>query len=1196
MPTFQIKLAGVDITDLLIDDPMEIQASSEVPHFSDTEMSDITFRVYSQDSDFDPLKANNFFERHWDRKEPQRFNRTGYKAPVEIISDGSAIFVGHVIDVVHDPTTDSATLHASDLSRDLRESDLSLEPFGLQRYVLAPVGEDVSGLHVDYPLPPSAAPVFPKSVAARLGSRDLTRVNILKTEGVNADTDFVVNGGVPEIRTPEALPQMPAVKFREPYRWVRVETLVKRILESVDNTLEADIDVPNWTTPAREFATRGRVGWHIEGGESYQSAMNWGYTGYVRDFVVNPENNDAFFLYGSSEYTNSIIHYDYEEDTYTQHRFSLSGVTGIQSLWRIATPNYEHFYVLGTKEEGFTERGHNYHSGSSQPGKPVVYKFVLSTKTWSVFDDTNSPQLANYIHTSNDTGGGVNRWYGDTGRLFHAWRDDDSGRNYLAYIIQQQRQTDSGIRVLRLSESSGEVQSYLFAAHQPIHSRTGLGSNYAIDQTSRRIFRVSVDNTGVLHLYRTPVGITGVFSELRTETADPDYLDVSHLVAHTTGGVTTVYGVLQFKRPMRGLAGSALVRFRSNNAWAMETLKEYNYNFFGARGGVVHNDEIYYFEGSRYQYEYQGGDMLPRRAETPPGQLIEVSSGTIKNHGRVWQSKIIPGDTHGEVFGVHDAIIAPMRSDGERLHLLAGYGNVPRSIENPPTLYTDKTGKRDLSADTHSDDIANWQWVTYGRSQPLYLERFEVSERQKAWEALRELAAVSYSHIGFKHEVVDGITVSRFYFRPRPGVQTHPLVRTFDNYSVDESLVSVDVKPTYSQLYNQIRGSVTYTIKDLIPDALDVRELLAENSDSITFNGVKPLSIDMSRLTHHQLWWAGILADRYLKEVSTLNSDVRVLADWSPSLAIGDVVAFDVRRPPFKDIHKTSLEDTRRAYIVQLIHNVSADGDTAWTTQIVARTFTQQDVTPADTTAPQIETVRPPTLSTDEPEAEGRRGPWSGFGLTWDSSTSQVVVLDNVANQAYAYLYPSRDQDISIDLGTGDWRDASGAGATYYFLDAATPALRAYTRSSDFTAITPQTASNIDLPAGDWVAVATTDTTAYVLNKSDAKVYVFRLSDGQRLSRQEIPLRLRANWKSMAVSDGQLHLLVGDAGITIAYDLSTKNRVDGNVKTYIQGAVDWVGLESSDATDRSGLYVLRQDSTRILAYTPGRDSEKDFRL
>ena len=45
------------------------------------------------------------------------------------------------------------------------------------------------------------------------------------------------------------------------------------------------------------------------------------------------------------------------------------------------------------------------------------------------------------------------------------------------------------------------------------------------------------------------------------------------------------------------------------------------------------------------------------------------------------------------------------------------------------------------------EDIDNWQWLTLGRKQQLYLEKIETSDRVNAWSLLKKLAELANARL-----------------------------------------------------------------------------------------------------------------------------------------------------------------------------------------------------------------------------------------------------------------------------------------------------------------------------------------------------------------------------------------------------------------------------------------------------------------
>ena len=936
------------------------------------------------------------------RLTPRRMsgNRIAFNAPVRIESDSTVLFEGIVIDVLPNVTDGSVRITASDKSRDLRESEVSDE-FGLERYVSLGQPDDDK----TYTIPQTAGPIQERSVEALVyaisdtgilvNPRDLNRTDVLGSEGIADPLQYTVNADTSLQTANDLEPENHVVhaKFYEPLRWKRVETLVKRLVEDADPDVSVDVQVPTWKTKDAEFCTRGRVGWEVEGGESLANPPQWGYTGYVRDFVVNPANNDAFFLYGGwhngVEYPNAIIHYDHANDAYTRYPMDNSHDKRdgeYLSCWRLTTTDFQTFYVLGCVSMRAEERanvtppprkypfGNNYNASYRpypanndiiEDDLPRIVRFDFS-QTPPVWDSSpmnmyttgesgERPQLGNYIHIENlDTNNPYSNLYkniwADTRRLFRAFTFNNN--HYLAYIYQKRDGTD-GVAIYR---SNGDTIHRIPVPVQE-RSKTLIGSEYGIDEVNGMVYRITVTSSGTLTLSRVSiVSISGnTWQTVSTILNQSAAYNVTDILVHTVGGVTTVYGTEQSKYDVgRALPKGRLVRFRSNNiindgvtnGWERETIKEYPYYIFSARGGVVHNNEVYYFEGGLDVYgnpapietssvavQSQPRDedvpILDRRAEYryPTGTLIEVSTGDVVEHGLVWRSSY-SSEVDIYDYGAHTAILAPLQSDGNLVHCVAGYGDILKSDAFPVRLQHHYTA--DDLLEEPQNDINNWQWVTFGYDQELYIERFVVREQQRIWQILKELAALTYSRLYFENDTL--------YFKSRAvyaGYAT-AIDDYADNYSVNENLISVHVNPLYSQIKNQIRGNIQYLLPDATPPTDRLREEFAQDPDSVKYIGKRILDVEMGRLTHHQVWWARMLAERLLVERSKAVYEADFAVTWAPDLKVGDIVQIDVRDPsPDLSIPNTVL-DNFDVQVVSVTQKISTNDD-GFTTEAVGR-------------------------------------------------------------------------------------------------------------------------------------------------------------------------------------------------------------------------------------------------------------------
>ena len=1013
---FHVNIAGIDVTDKIIGSSIVIRHSSDFPFFGDTEISDVTFDIVSEDSEFDPLKSSNWFSTNWNRgtgsQEDLKWNQTGLRCPVRMewtegSNDPIPMFTGVIVNIIPDIATESATIQCTDASYQLRETEMELTDFGIERYIQVgdPDNENV------YKLPPTAVRVNPKTVKARHPNStqtndELTRVDELefanrdKCTLADSDIRFIVIPNTPAIQTDRELTDTAvSVLFREPHRWVRVDAIAKEIIRSTniklqedrvgnsqpDNEIEVDIPDFYFKTDNMEYASRGRVGWHVEHNTNLDiaaaAAHKWGWTGFVRDFVVddrdtvldtntntqvdNPDKGDVFFLYGHSKFPtfSSIIHYDYDKDTYKRYFYSIQGVTA-QSLWRIATTDFENFYVLST---AFGDRpyefGHNYNTQSSAGAadKPRILKWIKSTGVWSSVIDALSknapPQLANYVDTLNTQGGGMHNWWADT-RMFFGKVGDTIGYRY---------QTSSAQGFARI-DSNGSI----YFRNVGVTPKNGLTSELCFDETGNTVYALTIDGDGRLNINGLNLSTGNFVPDLSPLIEfDPpngpngdydDNLSVSDAVLYRNGTYIDIYCVIQFERSGR-LPGASLVRLRKSQGqsltWTLTSIIDYDYYVSSASGGVAAGDNVYYFEGNTELYGNRGPRSGFNTRQKCPGSVVEVSGTDPVYSGLSRVSAYAsPDEGLSYDYGAHTGIIAPLRWDGERVHMITGYGDVANSQAFERDL-TQVYNEQGFLIEEPQEDINNWQWLTLGQKQPLYIEKIEMQEKINAWDLLKKLSEIAQARLYYDGEKlymkqrevfkVDGSDPKTYVLDEDlvPASKTrqerdYVSIIDADNYTVDDNVMSVSSDPTFTQIYNQIRGNINYTVRGALPELQDNRDILDENAESVKYIGPKPLELDVSLLSHHQLWWAKVIAARYIKQLSTVQYEVVLRLTWLPKTKIGDIIRIDVRSPQLQNsgyTWQTTHLNRLDAEVIEVEHTIDVEGDDAWTTKVVCRTF-----------------------------------------------------------------------------------------------------------------------------------------------------------------------------------------------------------------------------------------------------------------
>ena len=200
-------------------------------------------------------------------------------------------------------------------------------------------------------------------------------------------------------------------------------------------------------------------------------------------------------------------------------------------------------------------------------------------------------------------------------------------------------------------------------------------------------------------------------------------------------------------------------------------IKSWAYITVAGRSLTAHNGRLYWFEGSHYGNRSRGPDggdtpdedgNLPVNYAATVGNVFSLAPGTrnIRNHGVNWRSQFeYPDDSQVvDDYGFHTQTASPMRSDGENLYLISGFGGL--QTINSPNYATSRRGPQGVDPVT---DIGNWQLIKYSQDIEQRIWLFD-GNGKKGWDAIRELATLTNSFIGLdKHGL--------FYFESKGGLR-----------------------------------------------------------------------------------------------------------------------------------------------------------------------------------------------------------------------------------------------------------------------------------------------------------------------------------------------------------------------------------------------------------------------------------------
>jgi len=814
---------------------------------------------------------------------------------------------------------------------------------------------------------------------------------------------------------------------------------------------------------------------------------------------------------------------------------------------------------------------------------------------------------------------------------------------YLYYVFH----SGSNYGVRRVNLSNNSVSTVFTRARVTQHlwnyvaygvDFTIVGSNVYVFLCDRRDRRVSDSYFYVYRMGLDGSGQTTVFSQTIVRTEDAFPVMVSDIV--TRG--SNFYFVLTYSRNLNRVGYSELSQLATSGG-TRYVLKTYENSLYGARSLVVHRegseDNIYFVEG---MYLSSIKSAFPTSEDTGHLGRIDIH-GMIVDLGPVWQSF---RDPRGTGAGVYTAFCSNLHRHSEdgTFHLISGYGLF--------SLPSDDTQQSQNNLLTAASD--NWVWLQYGTKLASKIPIFPTNDRT-VWSLLEELASVVDFEVGFtsgqdeietfkQNPVYSGYSLEPkgyLFFRSRTAVTRSLTIDESDLVGVSSTLDTTLVFDYVSMQY----GSGIWIEKDgvrALPPILNT--FLTENDGA----------------------WAEIICLAILERQKRPRLKTRIPMKFSPQLALGQRLRVtneyhSLNETPYRvtevqhnlNTYQTELEMREDleyvSFFLPAVEDLSytvgtvvsgtlpeatgGEGNKTYSlvnapswftfnastrqysgTAALANVELEYKVTdssdPAESRTRKFRlvvtaarTISDSDSDSDSDPAVGVQHVWSGVAIVSSGTQSQAVAIDNVNNRGHVFNYPNVDSGIApIDLGAGDWVDAAGVGLDYYFLDNAANVLRAYRASSDLSSVSRRSAGDIQLSAGDWIAVAFDSTHGYVLERElgasnrtvNFEIHAFNRTTKAADTSKDFKLDLIGEFVSMAILNGVLHVLVGNAGITIPYNVNTRSRLDSGVNQFIQGVTDWVGLDTSDVTGRLGLYALRANGSRILAYTPGRERENDF--
>ena len=799
-------------------------------------------------------------------------------------------------------------------------------------------------------------------------------------------------------------------------------------------------------------------------------------------------------LYGQqhNNIADYLISYDVATDAWQRiatTETTINNITRQYEMWQLATDDFNDFYILATVHltEGDDDtlvRG-TYDALESNTSHIKILKYAMDTDTWTTVDDINgtAPQLGFYYSAFAPPMDTITRYpmLPDTRHTFTI-----ATINTHPELIYRGR---DGIHTYRLSDNTKRTLKTI-----PTDSRRSM--DCTIGNTPETTFFAWIEQNNGNSVLRIDDGNgTEIVNKKYDNSDNPLYKAPAHpATGDRTSQIITIsdmiyhagelYAVLQIKagNPTDIYAESEgyLINVKTASA-NISTVKHYAHFTRAARSPVVHNGEVYYFEGSHYQYQphaanvTRAGTLQIDASEPYPndtGNLIRMDGDESIDFGLCWRSAFVGGvslvggvsnpDSVGGVsnpdnssgFGRHGGTASPMISDTNANHfgiqLIAGYGDLTKRNE-PPV-----------------NDINNWHWIQFGTRIPQRIPIFHTNDKQ-AWERLNTLAKLTNATISTHN--------SKFSFLPRRTRQTTLIAditdtqqniivqdaSRFDNTGIvliNDELISYNFLGSneLSDLERGAEGSTpaphkkggTVLFVDALafnhpdkkniaslnfkPDFLGIynqltarltpitahkAEVFLEHKDSIDSNGEKPRDFNFDLLTWHERPWAETLLNDYLNDMHKAQHEVNITMPWAPHLKLGQTLVVDQQLV------------AHLRYTPVRILRISHDFDTR-KTHITARTFTRQNATPKPITfikKPDDQTfiINEQITPVQLPKARGEIVPityslsTSPTGLTFTDSRRELIGTPTTLGTTMME-YTARDTATPLQTATTRFR------------------------------------------------------------------------------------------------------------------------------------------------------------------------------
>lgn len=270
-PHQKLIILGQTIPQNVIKHISPLNSELDYPHLTTFNISNITITLHDPEGHYNPNNPNNFWTQH-------EHQQTGYRSTVQIqiglsdcpsrspCPDTVRTFHGHIANIRANLRPPEIIIEAVDATQTLRPTNL--DNFGIPRKVILTEETDTT-YSGRYPFPEPAIP-SDKSVTAHTSHTrvEMTDVGTISTEGNATPLNYqVANNAIETEGGPLWAPETPLVTYKDAYRYKRVDTLVRKILQHYGIT-DIEIDIHPQHSLIPHFASHGRPAFELENPDS----------------------------------------------------------------------------------------------------------------------------------------------------------------------------------------------------------------------------------------------------------------------------------------------------------------------------------------------------------------------------------------------------------------------------------------------------------------------------------------------------------------------------------------------------------------------------------------------------------------------------------------------------------------------------------------------------------------------------------------------------------------------------------------------------------------------------------------------------------------------------------------------------------------------------------------------------------------